>query len=199
MRVAARRLPEVHEATKSGKTFAKQERSRTMVPLSNILHVDDDPALTVLVAEHLHDRGYQVTSINDPLQVIPNLPRLQARIVLLDIDMPRLNGLELLEQIKAFDGGIQVVMLTGLVSMTSVLQSLRLGAEACCFKPLTDFEPLLEAIEACVRKAERWWAALEDLVRRRADDSEGARPVPERREWTGLPQTMTTATTPCPT
>jgi CheY-like chemotaxis protein len=146
-----------------------------MTSQRNVLHVDDDPMLTTLVAEHLQDRGYLVTSMNDPLEVIPSLPRLQARIVLLDIDMPNLDGLELLKQIKAFDGGIQVVMLTGLVSMTNALESLRWGAEACFFKPMTDFEPLLDAIADCVRKLERWWTALEDLAHRRRAD--GARTV----------------------
>ena len=42
--------------------------------------------------------------------------------MLLDIDMPNINGLELLEEIKQFDGGIQVIMLTGVVTTTNVLR-----------------------------------------------------------------------------
>jgi phenylacetyl-CoA:acceptor oxidoreductase subunit 2 len=70
------------------------------------------------------------------------------RVVLLDIDMPQINGLEALREIKQHDGGIQVIMLTGLVSMNTVLESMRLGAESCLFKPVTDVAPLLDAIEA---------------------------------------------------
>jgi CheY-like chemotaxis protein len=133
----------------------------------NILHADDDAIFAELVAEHLRDEGYGVTSLQDPSHVLSRLLKGQERVVLLDIDMPTVNGLQLLKQIKDFDGGIQVVMLTGLVSMTSVLQALRCGAEGCFFKPVTDFQPLLEAIADCFRKSERWWATLDELSHRR--------------------------------
>jgi CheY-like chemotaxis protein len=130
-----------------------------------ILHVDDDPDVTSLMAEYLKDYGYQTTAINDPCEVMQKLPRSKERIVLLDIDMPQMNGLDLLKQIKQFDGGIQVVVLTGLVTMTSVLQSLRWGAEACFFKPISDVGPLVEALSDCCRKIDRWWITLDELTR----------------------------------
>lgn len=137
-----------------------------------ILHVDDDPEITDLVAAYLADYGYETTPIHDPTQVIQQLPKFQERVVLLDIDMPRINGLQLLTEIKEFDGAVQVVMLTGLVTMTTVLQSLRMGAEACFFKPITDIEPVVNGLEACFRKIERWWATLDDLTRRRKTEAE---------------------------
>ncbi len=136
-----------------------------------ILHVDDDPAITTLVAEYLKDYGYESVAMHNPCEVIRQLPRFQERVVLLDIDMPRVSGLDLLREIKEFDGGIQVVMLTGLVTMTTVLQSLRLGAEACFFKPVTQIEPLVDALGDCFRKLDRWWAALDELSRRRKGDA----------------------------
>ena len=81
--------------------------------------------------------------------------------------MPRINGLDLLKEIKAFDGGMQVVMLTGLVTMTTVLQSLRCGAESCFFKPIADIRPLVAGLEACFQKIERWWETLDELSSRR--------------------------------
>lgn len=140
-----------------------------MIVPRRILHVDDDPQITQLVAEYLRDYGYQTTSLHDPCEAIQQLPRIQERVVLLDIDMPRINGMELLKEIKAFDGGIQVIMLTGLVTMTTVLQSLRFGAEACFFKPINEIEPLVEALSDCFRKIDRWWLTLEDLRRRKID------------------------------
>jgi hypothetical protein len=58
-------------------------------------------------------------------------------------------------------------MLTSLVTMTTVLQSLRWGAEACFFKPLLDVNPLVEALYDCFRKIDRWWITLEELSRQR--------------------------------
>jgi CheY-like chemotaxis protein len=132
-----------------------------------ILHVDDDPDMTLLVAEHLRPLGYEVTSLNDSTQALGVLNQLHPRLILLDIDMPHINGLDLLPQIKQADGGYQVIMLTGLVSMQSLLQSYRRGAEYCIFKPLTDVTPLLAAIEAVFRKIDHWWGALEEIRRHR--------------------------------
>ena len=134
-----------------------------------ILHVDDDPQITRIVAAQLEKHGYQVTQLHDPREALDAIVRSQHRIVLLDIDMPGLSGLELLRQIKAFDGGIQALMLTGVVSMSAVLQSLRYGAEACFFKPLDDYQPLLDAVEATFAKIDRWWITLEELTRRRRE------------------------------
>jgi len=73
-------------------------------------------------------------------------------------------------EIKAYDGGIQVLMLTGVTSMNSLLQSFRFGAEACLFKPLNDYQPLCNALEDTFRKIDRWWDALEELSQRRCQE-----------------------------
>ena len=138
-----------------------------MNPSHSVLHVDDDPLTTRIVAKHLAKGGYEVTGVNDPREAMKQLMASQNRIIILDIDMPYINGLDLLQEIKSFDGSIQVIMLTRVVTLTTVLKSFRLGAEACFFKPLVTPEPLLESIEDVFRKIDRWWAALEDLSHRR--------------------------------
>ena len=130
-----------------------------------ILHVDDDPNILRIVAKQLGDLGYDIVSIEDPTQCARELIKTGARLVILDVDMPTIDGLTLLEDIKHHDGGIQVIMLTGAVSMSTVLQSMRWGAEACVFKPITDFGPLVASIEATFNKIDRWWDSLEDLNR----------------------------------
>jgi DNA-binding NtrC family response regulator len=136
--------------------------------IRTILHIDDDPAILRLVAAKLGEHGYEVVGSNNPSQVEELLLETNARVVLLDISMPNADGLEILKQIKRFDGGIQVIMLTGLVSMNSVLDSLRNGAEALYFKPILDFEPLLEILRDSFRKVGRWQQTLEELRMRRA-------------------------------
>lgn len=137
-----------------------------------ILHVDDDVQVTRLVAKLLTDRGYEVTSLNDSTQAMEEVVRGRHQLVLLDIDMPAMDGMQLLRLIKGFDGGTQVIMLTGIVTMSTALQSLRWGAEACFFKPLADVKPLLEAVELTFDKIDRWWKTLEDLTHRRRQEAE---------------------------
>ena len=145
-----------------------------MKPIHNrvILHVDDDPQMTDLVSKQLTKQGYDVVSINNPAQAIPLLIQKDCRVVMLDIDMPQINGLELLEEIKQFDGGIQVIMLTGVVTTTNVLRSFRRGAEACFFKPVDDFQPIIDALEDAFSKIDRWWHTLEELVHRKQVEKE---------------------------
>ena len=133
-----------------------------------ILHVDDDPSLLRMVAAQLAKHGYTVISLSDPQKTIETLHESGARLLLLDIDMPEVNGLDLLKQVKQDDGGVQIIMVTGLVTMSTALRSLRWGAEACVFKPINDYEPLLTAIEATFHKIDRWWQCLEDLRQRKS-------------------------------
>lgn len=135
-----------------------------------ILHVDDDPDVCALVAKLLGDSGYEVESINDPLAAMDGLVRGQYRLVLLDIDMPHKSGMHLLSEIKAFDSGVQVIMLTGLVNVTTVLETMRNGAEACLFKPVINPKPLVDAIDDAFRRTDRWWHTMHDLTQRRKQE-----------------------------
>ncbi|MEQ8787467.1 MAG: response regulator [Pirellulaceae bacterium] len=137
----------------------------------SLLHVDDDPDLLRLVAAKLGRHGYQVHSLGDPSQTLRELLVRDCRVVLLDVDMPDVDGLEILRQIKQHDGGIQVIMLTGLVSMNTILESMRLGAEACLFKPIREFDELCEALDSTYDKVDRWWRTLRDLTDRTRNEA----------------------------
>lgn len=134
-----------------------------------ILHVDDDPDMLRIVARRLADEGYRVLSLSDPREVPARLSDSGARLALVDIEMPEMDGLSLLRQIKRDDASVQVIMLTGVVTLSTALRTMRYGAEACVFKPIDDFSPLLTAVDAAFAKLDRWWQSLEDLRRRKAD------------------------------
>jgi CheY-like chemotaxis protein len=70
-------------------------------------------------------------------------------------------------------------MLTGLVSMSSVLESLRRGAEACLFKPIENFDELQRALAATFVKLDAWWSTLADLSRRKQQEN---LPVRQRQQ-----------------
>lgn len=141
-----------------------------------ILHVDDDPLILRMVADQLEAQGYSVISRRDPTLTIATLVAEDCRVVILDVEMPEMNGLEVLRQVKHFDGGIQVVMLTGLDRQSTVLDAMRSGAEACFFKPLRDYQPLFEAVDAAFQKIDGWHRAVREFSRRQA--SSPALPTP---------------------
>jgi DNA-binding NtrC family response regulator len=127
-----------------------------------ILHVDDDPAILRIVSSVLSKRGYSVVSISDPTLAIQSLTQTSTRLVILDIDMPEKSGLSLLEEIKAIDGSIQVIMLTGMVSMATIFRATQLGAEECIFKPISDINELGDAADRAYEKMLRWWRTLRE-------------------------------------
>lgn len=149
-----------------------------------VLHVDDDQALLRIVSRGLATRGYEVVSISNPAETLDKIIDTGARVVLLDIDMPMtgcqgfdtpiLNGLDLLKKIKAQDGGIQVVMLTGVVTMSTVLRSLRYGAEACVFKPISDYDLLDTTLNDVFGKIDRWWRTLDELKQLQRESTESS-------------------------
>jgi CheY-like chemotaxis protein len=87
--------------------------------------------------------------------------------MLMNLALPEIDGIEVLRHVKAFDGGIQVIVVTEMVPMSTVVESLRSGAEACFFKPLTDMSSLLQAVTCSFRKIERWWQTLDEFSCRR--------------------------------
>lgn len=131
-----------------------------------VIHVDDDPDMLRLIKHHLGPH-VDVISLQDPTACVNELVSTGCRLVILDIEMGDHNGLDLLRTIKRLDGGIHVIMLTGLVSMETVLTSMRDGAEACLFKPLEDPGRLVEVVESSIVKIERWHDAVRDLLSRK--------------------------------
>lgn len=137
-----------------------------------VLHVDDDQAMLDIVRMSLQKRGYKVISISDPTVALKTLAECAARVVILDIDMPAKDGLTLLKEIKQRDAGIQAVMLTGMVSMGTILHATGLGAQECVFKPVKELREVGDAVDRCFANIERWWSALREWMERRSEISE---------------------------
>ena len=138
-----------------------------------ILHVDDDQAMLDLVRNALQKRGYEVHSLYDPRLALGALSEHSPQVVILDIDMPGLDGLTLLRDIKQQQAGIHVVMLTGVVSMATVLQATGLGAQECVFKPLKNLDDVGDAVDRCIANIDSWWDSLREWM-----DRKNATPTP---------------------
>jgi DNA-binding NtrC family response regulator len=135
-----------------------------------VLHVDDDQAILNLVRVSLQKRGYTVISVIDPLIALAILNKSGARVAILDIEMPGMDGLALLREIKQRDAGIKTIMLTGMVSMGTILQATRLGAEECVFKPIKDLNYLSDAVDRCFQNIDSWWDALREWIGRNNEE-----------------------------
>ena len=92
-----------------------------------ILVVDDDEDILDLIERHLSNRGYEVLTAYDGEQAISLLDKLMFDLVITDLKMPKLDGMEVLKKAKEKDPNIEVVILTGHGTMDSVVEALRDG------------------------------------------------------------------------
>jgi len=101
-----------------------------------ILIIDDESSYLQLMKEFLNQEGYiNVLTEQNPLQVLPLLERTDIDLILLDIFMPEMNGLELLEKIYAVYPGIPVIVITAVHEVQIALKAIKLGAYEFITKP----------------------------------------------------------------
>jgi len=101
-----------------------------------ILIVDDETSYLELMKDFLNQEGYSnVITESNPLNVLPLLDRTDIDLILLDIFMPEMNGLELLEKIYAVYPGIPVVVITAVHEVQIALKAINFGAYEFITKP----------------------------------------------------------------
>jgi len=110
-----------------------------------ILIVDDDAEVREVIVEFLGGHGFEPLQAGDGLEALLQIKRVRPDGVILDLQMPRLGGLEALKRIHAFDAAITVVVVTAETDPHVREQALALGATAVLDKPV-DFAALLAAI-----------------------------------------------------
>jgi len=119
-----------------------------------LLVVDDAPESLELVTDALSQKGVEILTASDPEAGFELFLGARPQIVLLDLVMPKMNGMELLEKIAAVDPGTDVILMTGHYSPDSAVEAIQKGACDYLKKPL-DLDKLRDRIEALREDAER--------------------------------------------
>lgn len=112
-----------------------------------VLLADDDSDVRVTVADFLSARKLEVTEATNGLEVLLQLKRTRPDIVILDLLMPRLGGLDAMRRIRTLDPAIPVIVVTGIDDPDLKRKCLSLGAAAVLDKPVTP-GAIFAAIEA---------------------------------------------------
>lgn len=121
-----------------------------------ILIVDDEKDVTDSLQRHLRLEGYEVFAVNNPLEAMYVIAKNNIKVVIADISMPEMNGVDLLKQIKESNGTIRVIMMTGYVTFINLISCLSHGAGDCLFKPFEDLEEVSNAVKREVEKLDKW-------------------------------------------
>jgi len=106
----------------------------------SILVVDDEPMMRDLLAKILARDGYRVLIAEDGVAALEVLEKEDVAIVLSDLEMPRMGGLDLLKKVKAEYPGIGMVMMTSYGDTYTVKDALLLGADEYITKPFKNHE-----------------------------------------------------------
>ncbi|HBI23501.1 MAG TPA: hypothetical protein DDX84_04700 [Nitrospiraceae bacterium] len=108
-----------------------------------ILIVDDDEDILNLIERHLSNKGYEVLTAYDGEQAVSLIDKIQFDLVITDLKMPKIDGIEVLKRVKEKNTAIEVVILTGHGTMDSVIEALRdEGAFDYLQKPLYNIKQL---------------------------------------------------------
>jgi DNA-binding NtrC family response regulator len=131
------------------------------VPQLRILVVDDDQDVCEYLQDFLTSEGYTVKVINDPTETLHVLSSHEYHVVVLDLMMPKLNGIDLLGQIRQADDDIAVIILTGYPSLETATSSIEHDVSAYIRKPFS-INVFREAIHRIAKK--------KGLILRREDE-----------------------------
>jgi DNA-binding response OmpR family regulator len=104
-----------------------------------ILIVDDDPDMISIFSVGLQDEGFEVYAYNDPLEVLSKFRPNFYDLLLVDINMPKMNGIDLSRQILELDSNVKICFITAGEANIEVLRELYPTREIGCFikKPVT--------------------------------------------------------------
>jgi two-component system response regulator AtoC len=118
--------------------------------MKSILVIDDDRLIRQTFKLHLASEGFDVHLAVDGEEGVRLFGELSPHLVILDIHLPGMNGLEVLSRIKSMDKGAYVIMITAFDDMKTTVEAIKRGAFEYVCKPI-DYDELLLSI----RKAER--------------------------------------------
>ena len=119
----------------------------------SILLVDDDVIITTAIGANLEEEGYEVTTANSGEEAIKLLHDGSFDLVITDLMMTPMDGIEVLKETKKIDPDIMVIVLTGFGDMTSAIRALQLNADDYMLKPC-EMEEMFFRVSRCLKKME---------------------------------------------
>jgi DNA-binding NtrC family response regulator len=145
----------------------------------SVLVIDDDPDILEYLQDFLGAEGFEVTTLSEPTLAVERIRDEVFHLVVLDLMMPKVSGLDLLAQIRAVDDDIAVIILTGYPTLDTATASIQHEVSAYIHKPFTPAE-FRDVIARIAKK--------KGLVLRREDELHAAigRQIRDLRKARGL-------------
>lgn len=121
---------------------------------AKLLIIDDDNVVRASVAAYLEDSGFEVFQAGNGVQGLAAFQTHQPDLVICDLRMPQMDGLELIQRVSALDAEVPIIVLSGAGVMNDAVGALRLGAADYLIKPLEDLAVLEHAVSRALDRAQ---------------------------------------------
>lgn len=148
---------------------------QTSTDYRKVLVIDDEPLVRESIAVYLEDSGYDIVEAQDGGQGIELFSATKPDVVLCDLRMPGMDGLEVLKKMTQLSPDTPVIIVSGAGQIHDVVEALRLGALDYIVKPVTDMAVLENAVVNALRRHE-----LEEQNRSYRNELESANAELER-------------------
>jgi len=151
---------------------------------AKILVVDDDPAIVEAISYRLREKGYEVVTAGDGKEGIEKLGSENPEVMILDLKLPRMGGLEVLEKMRKQGDETPVVVITAYESVKVVVDAIKAGADDFITKPL-DIDHLFRILEKILERRElaKNSEYLHNII---SDEKEKLRMIGDNREMKGI-------------
>jgi DNA-binding response OmpR family regulator len=116
-----------------------------------ILIVEDDSFIVTFTSKVLKSQGYLVTAAIKGKDALEKVQTSNYNLVLLDIGLPDMTGIEILKKIREINHDIIVIMMTGKPQLDSSIDSVNYGADGYLIKPVNDTD-LVDIVEEKIKK-----------------------------------------------
>lgn len=130
-----------------------------------VLIVDAEEESQAKLKELLEQENYTVETARNAANALEKVKSDKYHIVLIETDLPGMDGIELLKAIKSYDALTQVIMTARHSTMEKILSSLEWGANDYIPKPFESMQHVMQVIDYSVQKLERWRKAIIQLVK----------------------------------
>ncbi|UQS83310.1 response regulator transcription factor [Bombilactobacillus thymidiniphilus] len=131
--------------------------------MQKILVVDDETTIAELLRYNLEQNGFQVTVVNDGQKALDLLNQSHFDLVLLDLMLPKIDGLQITRQLRQQNNTIPIIMLTARANQMDKISGLEMGADDYVTKPF-DIQELMARVKAILRRHRQSASAKSGLM-----------------------------------